>query len=196
QLNEQRLQWIQRIKPKGSVLDIGSGRGYFLYHASQMGYKVKGFEISPLAVKYCEKHFHIKTTIQNIENGVNLNHKYDIITLWHVLEHLSNPLKVLTNLKLLLADNGILFIEVPNINSLKFLLSPRSKKWIGGDHPRYHRFFFSARTLSQLLSIAGYKNIKRKTTTYNLSHHKKIKILLKQSLKLFDLDSFINVYAY
>ena len=196
QLNEQRLRWINKIKPDGSLLDIGSGRGYFLYHAFLTGYEVvEGIEISPLAAKYCQKYYHIHTAIQNIENGFSSDSKYDIITMWHVLEHFHNPLKVLINLKEQLTDNGILFIEVPNVNNLKFLLSPKGKKWEGGNHPRHHRFFFSHRTISLLLSKAGFTNVKNITAVYNLSHHKKMKTWFKQGLKWINMDSFITVYA-
>ena len=195
QINEQRLQWIRKIKLKGSILDVGSGRGYFLYHASLQGYQVEGIEISPLAAQYCEKYYSIRTIVRNIENRINTHRRYDIVTMWHVLEHFTNPLSVLINLKTLLADNGVLFIEVPNVNSLKFILSPKNKKWKGGNHPRHHRFFFSAQSLSNLLFIAGFDNIIKMKTAYHLSHQHKIQSWIKQGLKLLNLDSFVNVYA-
>lgn len=195
QLNDQRIQWIKTMKPKGSLLDIGSGRGYFLYHASLSGYRVEGIEISSSAADYCEQHFGITTHRQDITTeGDHLAH-YDVITLWHVLEHLTNPLIVLQSLKSKLAADGVLFIEVPNIHSLKFVLAPKSKKWIGGNHPRHHRFFFSAKTLTLVLQKAGFTDIKMMRSAYQLSRHPKIQSLIKQGLKFLNLDSFINVCA-
>jgi len=195
QLNEQRLQWIRQLKPSGSLLDIGSGRGYFLVHAASHGYEVEGLEISPMAAQFCNNFFHIKTTIQNIEQDLHINKQFDIITLWHVLEHFSNPLNVLINLKQLLKLDGIVFVEVPNINSLKFFLSPSSKKWSGGNHPRHHRFFFSTTTLLLLFHKAGYKNIKLQTAPYSIKHHHLFKTWIKRFFKKVHLDSFITAYA-
>jgi len=195
QINEQRLRWIQQAKPEGSLLDVGSGRGEFLSHASQSGYEATGVEISPIAAAFCEAHYHIKTYVQNIEQQPLHGRKYDVITMWHVLEHFRNPLKVLQQIRDRMNDAGFLFIEVPNIESLKFKLSPRTTKFLGGNHPRHHRFFFSKNTLSLLLIKAGFSQVHFMFRSYRLAHQNVMQSITKQLLKMVHRDSFVDVWV-
>ena len=79
--------------------------------------------------------------------------KLDLITLWHVLEHVPDPNKLLTDLKLLLADDGLIYIAVPNFES--FDAQYYGKYWAGYDVPR-HFWHFSHSTLQRLLSNRGF----------------------------------------
>ncbi|MEE4310502.1 MAG: class I SAM-dependent methyltransferase [candidate division KSB1 bacterium] len=195
EINEQRIAMIRGYKSGGKLLDIGSGRGYFLQHAKCTGFDVAGVEISSLAAGFCEREYDIKVHVRNVERGLELDDRYDIITMWHVLEHFMDPGQVLRNVRSRLTENGVFFIEVPNVRSLKFLLSSKPGKWVGGNHPRHHRYFFSGRTLSMLVRKSGFESTEIQRTPYSLGRDSRIKSLSKKLLKTLNLDSFVNIIA-
>lgn len=196
EINDQRVKLIKSLFPKGKLLDIGCGQGFFLYHAQQENFAVAGIDVSSQAIEFCKQTFHIKVYLQNISQDFKLDEKFDVITMWHILEHLSDPLGFLKKLHRNLSPEGILVIEVPNIHSLKFLLASNENRWIGGNHPRHHKFFFSWETLRNLLINAGYHLVKRLNLNYDLSKNSIPKKLLKGFLKKMDMDSFIDVVAF
>lgn len=195
EINEQRLQMIETFIPGGKLLDVGSGQGFFLYHAQQHEFSATGVDVSSRAVAFCEQTFHINVHLQNINQDFDLDEKFDIITMWHILEHMSDPLGFVKRLRQLLLPHGRLIIEVPNINSLKFRLASRQNRWIGGNHPRHHKYFFSWKTLRHLLSTAGYDSVEKLNLNYDLSKHSLPKRIVKKLLKRVNLDSFLDAQA-
>jgi len=196
-INRQRLKWLQSIKPRGRLLDVGCGRGYFLQHARSLGYEVEGIEISAMAAKYAQDKFGLVVLIADLQKPGALDGigHHDIITLWHVLEHFREPLPILRELRKCLSPQGILGIEVPNLHSLKFMLSPAGHRWMSGNHPRYHCSFFTARTLAKMLTQAGFSIAEKNRLTYSKNGKKGSQFLVKRILKLFNLDSFLTVAA-
>lgn len=117
-----------------TLLDYGAGTGDFLVAARKRGFEAEGVETSARA------------RIQAIQKGVPLgeslpdNKTYSAITLWHVLEHLPQPQLALDRLKALLADDGALFIAVPNFKS--YDAAYYREFWAAYDVPR-HLWHFS-----------------------------------------------------
>lgn len=196
EINNQRLAAIKKICKPGKLIDIGCGQGFFLKHMKDDGFSPTGIDLSGRAVKFCRQNLGLTANQQNINNGFNSDEKYDTVTMWHILEHLSDPVGILKNSRNLLNKDGVLIIEVPNIISLKFLLASDKNRWIGGNHPRFHKYFFSNKTLIHLLKIAGYSRIKKLNLNYNISSDSLLKKSIKPILNRFDLDSFISIYAY
>ena len=195
EINDQRVKMIKTIIPGGRLLDMGSGQGFFIYHAQQHGFSVTGVDVSSRAVEFCEQTFHIKVNLQNINEDFDLDKKFDVITMWHILEHVSDPLGFMKRLRQYLSLKGKLVIEVPNINSLKFRLASAQHRWIGGNHPRHHKYFFSWKTLRHLLRTAGYASVEKLNLNYDLSSHSLPKRTVKKLLKRASLDSFLNAQA-
>ena len=192
-MNEQRIAWIKNFANTGKILDIGCGRGFFLQHAREAGFDVQGVEISRLAARYASERFDIPVHICNLEDEKSLQDSYDIVTMWHVLEHYRNPRAAMENVWSLLNPNGRLFVQVPNLNSLKFRLLSPSKKWSGGNHPKYHRSFFSKKSLDHLLKICGFSKI---LDSHNVYRHEKDPVyLIKRILNTFHWDSFLDITA-
>ena len=195
-INDQRLDLIDRVGGIKSILDLGSGRGHFLYHASGRGYDVRGVEVSAIAAQYCEHHYHVETSLANIETeNWGMEGAIDLITMWHILEHVSDPVALLRKARSALTPGGYVMLEVPNLNSLKFRLASADNKWVGGNHPRHHRLFFTHRTLKKLLEQVGFHNIKFVKTTYNIPDKGIGVLLLKRILKRSHMDSFLTVIA-
>ena len=126
-----------------NILDIGAGTGDFLKVCKQNGWNVRGIETSKRAIRLA------KQKGINLENNLNkiIDKKYDIITLWHVLEHVTNLYEYIHKIKSLLDDNGVLIIAVPNYKSYdsKFY----KEFWAGYDVPR-HVWHFSENSINKI----------------------------------------------
>ena len=117
---EQTYAFIRRSVPekKGTMIDVGCGSGELIVIAHQDGWVVKGLELSSVYVDYIKKH-HAITVIQ--EDFFNFRDSdsvvYDVVVMRHVLEHLQYPILALFKIKSLLAPDGIVVLEFPNIDA-------------------------------------------------------------------------------
>lgn len=154
---KQRL--IKKYKKGGNLLDIGCGKGGFLV-AMPEAYQKWGVEIDRKSCEHIRRH-HQKITVVNskIEKAQFKGLKFDIITLWHVLEHLSHPEEVLRMIYQYLDVDGVLIIETPNTNSLGFRLA--KQKWFHLDCPR-HLFLFNTKNLVKFLKKNKFKVVEIK----------------------------------
>ena len=130
-------------KDKGIILDIGAGTGDFLLIAKQNGWKTVGVEPSEKA-----KGIAMKKGVSFVETTTNLDdHAFDVISMWHVLEHVPNLENQITELKRLLKPNGTLIIAVPNFKS--FDAKHYGKFWAAYDVP-IHFWHFSKTAISKI----------------------------------------------
>jgi len=174
---------IKKYKALGSVLDYGCGTGSFLHYMQQHNWQIAGVEPSEAANKKAKQ-------IINKEIYPELHHvkdKFDIITLWHVLEHVHDLNEKLLEIKEHLDNDGILIVAVPNIKSLD------AKKygafWAGLDVPR-HLWHFSNSTMKTLLEKGGFKlidTIPMKLDSFYVS-------LLSESYKYPQRQSFLRIF--
>ncbi|HEY0045241.1 MAG TPA: class I SAM-dependent methyltransferase [Flavobacterium sp.] len=141
-----KLQLINSLQGKtGNLLDIGSGTGDFLAAAMNKGWKVTGAEPN------------LKAREAAKGKGVNMfesttllpDHSYDIITMWHVLEHVPDPKFQILELKRLLKPNGHIIIAVPNFHS--YDAKHYGKYWAAFDVPR-HLWHFSRKSIANLFA--------------------------------------------
>ena len=108
-----RLQFVRGFKVGGRHLDIGAGDGTFLRKAKGAGFSVIGTELSELAASF------IRQTAIDVRLGqfteIKLpEEEYDLITLWHILEHVPNPGSVMARIRKIIAPDGVLVVAVPN----------------------------------------------------------------------------------
>ncbi|MCX7736673.1 MAG: class I SAM-dependent methyltransferase [Candidatus Kapabacteria bacterium] len=138
----------QYFKAPAKLLDIGCDKGFFLDEARRIGYDVTGVEPSETARNYCSK-----IGLNVFKDIEDIKEKFNIITLWHSLEHNPEPKKFINLLKSKLELDGYLFIRVPAFDSLwsKILKS----RWIWFQ-PQNHYFHFSHKSLNFLLSSQGF----------------------------------------
>jgi len=113
-LLDHRVQFFKPKKAKGRLLDIGCGNGYFLALCRSKGYEVQGIDISEWAAKYATETLGLPVRVGQIDDMELPGRHFDIITLWHSLEHTRNPRYAIERAKDWLKANGILVIEVPN----------------------------------------------------------------------------------
>ncbi len=139
-----KLNLINELSPKkGKILDIGAGVGDFLAFVKQNGWQTLGVEPSQKAKEIANK-----KGVEFVNQTSDLeNHSFDIITMWHVLEHVPDLEKQITELKRLLKPNGSLIVAVPNFKS--FDANYYKEYWAAFDVP-IHFWHFSKAAIKLL----------------------------------------------
>ena len=107
-------------------LDIGSASGAFLKTIKDLGFLEEGYEPSKWMVEYGKKNYDVNIKQGSIEN-VNDTNKYDFISFWDVLEHVTNLNETLTKVQKISKKNTILIINVPNVDSIACKIT--GSKW-------------------------------------------------------------------
>jgi len=107
-----RLEILKRHRSSGSLLDVGTGTGQFLSIARE-SFTVLGTEVSESAVRIARNKYGLDVKQGQVED-IQFDTQFDVITLFHVLEHVPNPLPTLQRCRELLNPDGILVVAVPN----------------------------------------------------------------------------------
>jgi len=153
---------IRRFHPGAkSILDIGSGAGIFLDLCRSRGMDVQGLELSQWGFNTANKSLELPTAKLTVADFASTAERiFDVVTMFDVLEHGSNPKNDLAAAKRLLAPGGILIINLPNIDSLvSKLTGPEWNKLI----PPNHTYHFSSQSLQKLVGDSGFKTLLVKT---------------------------------
>ena len=160
-----RFNYLKNKIKNKKLLDFGCGKGKFLALAKKNTKSVSGLEISNQFINYLRKNnFKMYNDIDNI------NEKFDIITLFHVLEHIPDQINTLINIKKILNKNGKVIIEVPHANDLLLNLKVFRNFTLWSEHLVLH----TKLSLSKYLKIAGYKIEKiQLIQRYNFLNHLK-----------------------
>ena len=139
------------------MLDVGCATGSFLDCMRKRGnWQISGVEVNQEAARYARERFSLDVFAGELLEANCPAHHFDVVTLWHVLEHLHSPLDTLMEISRILKDDGALFLSVPNSDSYDARVF--GDCWIGLDPPR-HLYTFSAKTLKRLLAEAGFETI-------------------------------------
>ena len=165
-LNDDKRRVMQHVKllKNKKILDFGCGWGGFLKKT------IKAKSLSGVELRK-ECIFYIKKNIKKIlvsDNLNNLNEKYDIITMFHVLEHIPYQIETLKELKKKLTKNGKIIVEVPSANDLLLKLKEFKKFTFWSEHLILH----TENSLRKILKVSGFKKINIKYyQRYNFSNH-------------------------
>jgi len=146
---KQKYQHITKYAREGQLLDIGCGTGEFLHFMQKNNWQVEGIEPNEQARKFAIEKYNLKVNDENQLKKL-ADHSFDVITMWHVLEHVPDLNERITEVKRLLAPKGTIVIAVPNLHS------PDAKKygkfWAGLDVPR-HLHHFSPTSFEALAKL-------------------------------------------
>jgi SAM-dependent methyltransferase len=160
--DRQRLRMITELAPPPArLLDAGAGRGRFVGTAQAAGYQAEGIEPSRRGVEATGAPI-MQTTIEAAQIPAQ---SLDVVSLWHVLEHLDDPRAALHRIHSWLKPDGGLVIGVPNLDSWQARIG--GERWYHLDVPR-HRTHFTAAGLSALLAATGFEPVR---THHLLAEH-------------------------
>lgn len=163
--DQRRFDNLQSLLPNKKLLDFGCGAGGFLNKAQHLAGFVAGIELE-LRV---QEHWHDKITIHSSMELAGGG--YDLITAFHVVEHLSDPIAILKSLAARLSKNGRMVVEVPSSEDALLTLYDSS----AFQHFTYwsqHLFLFNAETLRHLANKAGLRIVSiQQYQRYPLSNH-------------------------
>ncbi len=159
----QKVTLINKLKPKkGRLLDYGAGTGYFLNAAIKEGWNGVGYEPNSTAVKIAKENFGL--TFFSDLKSVKEEKKFDVITLFHVLEHVHELRKTIKLLLNKLKSTGIICVALPNTASLDAVTY--NQTWAAWDVPR-HLYHFDQKSVEFLAKEFDLKIISRKPMLFD-----------------------------
>ena len=152
-LLRERVRILRRVAQprREEVLDVGAGRGGVVEWARRAGFRATGIEPSEQGATTAARRG-APVTRASIEDAEIARTSIDVVTMWHVLEHLDDPAAALTRVAGWLKPGGVAVIAVPNLDSLQARIG--GARWFHLDVPR-HRSHFTPAGLDALLAQAG-----------------------------------------
>lgn len=137
---------------KGTLLDVGSGTGYFAVTMKNAGWISKGIEVNEKARNFSISHFGLEI-ISPADISTLESNSYDCITLWHVLEHFHDPFNYISEIYRLLKPGARCVIALPNCKSYDAVYYNRY--WAAWDVPR-HLWHFNPSTFRLFSEKSGF----------------------------------------
>jgi SAM-dependent methyltransferase len=138
---------------KGRLLDFGCGSGSYLLQMRRLGWDVTGLDLSREVIEYLRDELGLRAYVGTLPHLELEPESFDVITMWHSLEHVHEPAPLLREARRLLAPGGKVVIAVPNIDSLPFRWF--GQHWFGLELPR-HLTHFTPTSLLQMLQRCGF----------------------------------------
>jgi SAM-dependent methyltransferase len=163
-ITQLRARWIhQKLKAHSRILEIGCGRGLLLGALARLGHECHGTERSSLAAKRAQRIVGVKVYTAPLDHCNLEKESFDLVVLWHVLEHLERPGQTLAQVFEFLRAGGMLLLEVPNLSSFQSRLA--GKHWLHLDIER-HLFHFTPDGLTRLVEAAGFSVTEQRTFSW------------------------------
>jgi 2-polyprenyl-3-methyl-5-hydroxy-6-metoxy-1,4-benzoquinol methylase len=158
-----RMKPILKYKSGGKLLEVGPWIGIFGCNARDAGFNVTAIEIDEDCVEFLNNTVGIRALQSSdpAETLGRMDEQFDVIVLWHCLEHLPSPWLVVQKAVKRLAPDGILLLAIPNIESYEFSIFKGN--WRHLDTPR-HLYFYPVRSLVTLCEANGLTKLEVNTT--------------------------------
>lgn len=147
----EHIKTLQKYQDDGSLLDIGCATGVFMELAARY-WQVYGIEISPYASRIAQEK-RLKVFNGKLQDSPYTKMKFNVVTLWDTIEHLTNPLETVQLLGKMIKPKGIIALTTGDVNSLAAKISGRH--WHLYNIPQ-HLSYFDRKTITNLLSKGGF----------------------------------------
>ena len=168
--DERRFQYLKSVLPNRSLLDFGCGAGGFLFKAQKLAATLHGVEPEARLSNHYQSHgLRVFQNLSEIPNDIRGG--YDIITMFHVLEHIPDPKSILSQLSEMLAEGGQIIVEVPNADDALLTLY-HNEPFSHFTYWSCHLFLYTAKTLEMLVFQCNLKvNYIKQIQRYPLPNH-------------------------
>jgi SAM-dependent methyltransferase len=145
---------IERVLGRtGSLLDVGTAAGAFLGAASARGWKAEGCEPNRWLAEWGSRHFGVRIRPGSVFEQNYAPGSFDVVTLWDVIEHTTNPRDVIEHCRSLLKPGGVLVVNYPDAGS--WIARALGRRWLFLTSVHLH--YFDRRTMSRLLESTGFR---------------------------------------
>lgn len=143
--------------PPGRALEIGVGGAGYLLALREQGWNVQGIEISAELAQHAREAYSLDVRTGSAESALAQfpDDHFDLVAMWHVVEHLSDPAGVLADIRRVLKPGGRLMMELPNFAGISRHLF--TTWWAALDLPR-HLYHFTPATMRRMLERAGFED--------------------------------------
>lgn len=149
----QRIRWLSKRVPASPLLELGPGRGYLLDEARRAGFEPTAVEPSPQLAKRIEADFGIAVECGFLDQVQLPARHFGVVCMYHVFEHVEDPVPTLERVAELLAEDGLLVIEVPNFACA--MARRRGAGWGAVQLRDLHVSQFTPETLPRVVARAG-----------------------------------------
>ena len=145
------LSRIEAMTAPGSLLDIGCNIGLSLVVARERGWNPMGIELSPEAARYGREKLGVQIIETPLEDAGFPEGELDAVVMYHTLEHVVHPFRMLSEVARILKPGGVLYASVPNGGGISAFLLREKWEWVSADHVSY----FDKRTLRMAIEKCG-----------------------------------------
>lgn len=151
---EPKLDALQRVQPRGRLLDVGCGAGFFLDAARKRGYDVSGVDLSPVPAAHARDSLGLDVTVDSLYGLEAPAATFDAVTIFQTIEHDPNPDALCAELYRIVKPGGVLMVTTPAADG--FVARVMGRRWFGYRNVE-HVSFFSQDSLRHALEEAGFK---------------------------------------
>ena len=174
-----RLDRIESRIPSGHLLDVGCGDGSFLQMAQKKGWKINGTEFSPYASQFVAERLRCNIHCGDLTTAGFSESTFDVVTMWHVLEHVRDPMAYLIEIQRILKPGGWLILAVPNVKAFFLqlaygLVKGKKMKAFSKNDREIHLYHFSTDTLRAYLIKAGFSRMDLVPDTGIVDHRQQV----------------------
>ena len=159
--NRREISFLKSVRSTGRLLDVGCCVGSFVKAAQDMGYLAEGIDISEPAVEYGQS-LGLRLRAGNVLQ-VSYPYKFDIVTMWAVLEHLPDPAAFVMKAHEFLADGGLFLAAVPNSRGITRTLIGTKDRYVCSEHLNEWDF----NSFGIFLHHCGFRIMRRTSWAFN-----------------------------
>jgi 2-polyprenyl-3-methyl-5-hydroxy-6-metoxy-1,4-benzoquinol methylase len=156
-----RLDKVEKAAHRGRLLDVGCGEGMFLCEAATRGWTTWGTELSPYAARHASLALGREIFCGELYDASFPREFFDVVTLWHVMEHVREPARYLKEVRRVIRPGGLLLVAVPNVDDLFMqfayrIVRGRPLRLFSKEDREIHLYHFSAKTIGMYMEKAGF----------------------------------------
>jgi SAM-dependent methyltransferase len=154
------VQVLSELGAAGRLLELGCMTGHFLDRANRAGFVVTGLDPDVWATRYAVEHFGVDARPQFLDEAGFAEDSFDVVAMFHTMEHLTHPLETLREIHRVLRPGGLLAVEIPIIDAaIVRLLGPYHRHYVYD-----HTLFMTRRTAREVLALGGFEVVRTDLT--------------------------------